>query len=172
MGREGGAFPGALHMKYQFCAVFLLLCVWLLACPVGSSGLAPASPYHLQSVAGLEEGLCCKVRQGAPCYTFGAINCSAPLPHQCWCNSAGSECIVVEDWPMNHDICVLGELAASCSLGTTYCFSKRDGVCDDDGGAWSWTYLCTTCGCVVDDRINPSLHESRNVCVAGSTACP
>lgn len=159
------------HMKLQFFALLLLLSMLSMVRQYGSTDLAPAGAHHLQTVAGLEEGLCCKVRGGAPCHVFGSINCSAPMPHQCWCDSPGSACIDVVEWPMNHDICVPTEVVSSCSLGVQYCFIKRESVCDDDGGAWSWLYLCTRCGCLLDDNLTQTLEGTRNTCAAG-TICP
>jgi hypothetical protein len=82
--------------------------------------------------------------------------------------------------PRRHDLCVLPVNEPAHPLHCSYqsgahpddwCYEIEVGVCDHNGGPWSWSGLCWTCGC---DYSHSRIDQigMRTLCSDASTPCP
>ncbi len=138
-----------------------------------------ASCSFLQSVTGMEEGLCCVPENGAICEANPEVaNCVPGGPSECTCHLDGATCYRVLIAPKKHDQCVLPinepVEPLQCSYAPTpeWCYKVEVGACNSDAGGWSWWHLCDLCGCDYTTGAPPREIGSRTVCAAGSSACP
>ncbi len=98
------------------------------------------------SIAAGMANKCCGAAGNCYAGPMSQNNCKGPLPYQCYCNNTGAATWVVSEIKQD-SICKETTQRANCEDGQEdACFRRSNGVCDDDGGGWSWLGACWVCG--------------------------
>lgn len=170
--------PSKRMLSSAVCVVVTCALVALAASTLRGGHARPGSPVllPLSEVAGVMGNAnqkCC-ADDAVPCYggAMSSGNCTGQLPWNCtcWPGIPGISCWEVTTVKMS-DVCIAGNPTDNCStVAIAGCYFREPGVCDDDGGYWSWWGFCTTCGCLTVAGVG-AWNATYDQCADGSSAC-